>query len=128
MKRLLTLLCLTLYIYNVRAQERIILLNEGMWQADNGRMTYFENGQVVSNQWFRDKNGYKLGDTPNDIIQVNENLIAIAINWSNIVQFIRPDGTAVAATEDVPNNRRLCTDGRYVYVSSYGHEIGRAHV
>ena len=104
------------------AQEKIILLNEGMWQADNGRITYFENGQVVSNQWFRDKNGYKLGDTPNDIIQVNENLIAIAINWSNIVQFITPDGRAVAATEDIPNNRRLCSDGQYVYVTSYGHE------
>ena len=121
MKRFL-ILFLTLFIYNVRAQERIILLNEGMWQADNGRMTYFENDHVVSNQWFRDKNGYKLGDTPNDIIQVNDNLIAIAINWSNIVQFIRPDGTAVAATEDIPNNRRLCSDGRYVYVTSYGHE------
>jgi len=122
MKRYLTFLLLTLYIYNTRAQERIILLNEGMWQADNGRVSYFEDGSIVSNQWFRDKNGYKLGDTPNDIIQVNENLIAIAINWSNIVQFIRPDGTAVAATEDIPNNRRLCSDGRYVYVSSYGHE------
>lgn len=106
------------------AQERIILLNEGNWQADNGRVTYFEDGQIVSNQWFRDVNGYKLGDTPNDIIQINDTLIAIAINWSNIVQFIRPDGTAVAATEDVPNNRKLCTDGRYVYVSSYGHECG----
>ncbi len=106
------------------AQERLIVLNEGTWQADNGRVTYFENGHVVSNQWFRDKNGMKIGDTPNDIIQVNDNLIAIAINWSNIVQFIRPDGTAVAATEDVPNNRKLCSDGRYVYVTSYGHECG----
>ena len=104
------------------ARERIILLNEGMWQADNGKITYFENGTVVSNQWFRDVNGSKLGDTPNDIIQVNENLIAIAINWSNVVQFITPDGKAVAATEDIPNNRKLCTDGRYVYVTSYGHE------
>ena len=50
------------------AQERIILLNEGNWQADNGRVSYFENGTMVSNQWFREKNGYKLGDTPNDII------------------------------------------------------------
>ncbi len=106
------------------AQERIILLNEGNWQADNGRITYFENDHVVSNQWFRDVNGFKLGDTPNDIIAVNENLIAIAINWSNIVQFITPDGKAVAATEDVPNNRKLATDGDYVYVSSYGHECG----
>ena len=96
------------------AQERIIRLNEGNWQADNGRMTYFEDGRVVSNQWFRDKNGYKLGDTPNDIIQINDNLIAIAINWSNIVQFITTEGKAVAATEDVPNNRKLASDGRYV--------------
>ena len=104
------------------AQEKLILLNEGMWQADNGRLTYFEGDHVVSNSWFRDQNGKKLGDTPNDIIQINDNLIAIAINWSNIVQFITPEGKAVAATEDIPNNRKLCTDGRYVYVTSYGHE------
>ena len=109
-------------VASMPAQEKIILLNEGMWQADNGRLTYFENGKVVSNQWFRDQNGYKLGDTPNDIVQINDNLIAIAINWSNIVQFITPEGKAVAATEDIPNNRRLCTDGKYVYVTSYGHE------
>ncbi|MDE5553925.1 MAG: hypothetical protein K2J10_01930, partial [Muribaculaceae bacterium] len=104
------------------SQERIILLNEGNWQSDNGKITYFEDGKVVSNQWFRDVNGMKLGDTPNDIIAVNDDLIAIAINWSNIVQFITPDGKAVAATEDVPNNRKLASDGDYVYISSYGHE------
>ena len=39
MKKLLTLLfALPLYIYNMYAQEKIILLNEGMWQADNGRL------------------------------------------------------------------------------------------
>ena len=103
-------------------QEKILILNEGNWQADNGKLTYFEDDHVVSNEWFREKNGYKLGDTPNDIIQINDTLIAIAINWSNIIQFIRPDGTAVAATENVPNNRKLASDGRYVYVSSYGHE------
>lgn len=106
------------------AIERIILLNEGNWQADNGRVSYFEDSGIVSNEWFRENNGYKLGDTPNDIIRVNDNLIAIAVNWSNIVQFINPQGKAVAATEDVPNNRKLATDGRYVYVSSYGHECG----
>lgn len=126
MKTRILLLCLCLLATTAQAQERIILLNEGMWQADNGRMTYFENGSVVSNQWFRDKNNSKLGDTPNDIIQVNDGLIAIAINWSNIVQFITPEGKAVAAIEDIPNNRKLCTDGRYVYVTSYGHECGTA--
>ncbi|MDE5560555.1 MAG: hypothetical protein K2J00_01945 [Bacteroidaceae bacterium] len=108
--------------FRCHAQERIILLNEGNWQADNGRITYFADGSIVSNQWFRDVNGGKLGDTPNDIIQVADNLIAITVNWSNIVQFIDNDGKAVAATEDVPNNRKLATDGSHVYVTSYGHE------
>lgn len=123
MNRILsTIASLVLVAIAAGAQEKIILLNEGNWQSDNGRLSYFENGRVVSNQWFRDINGYKLGDTPNDIIQVNDNLIAMAINWSNIVQFITPKGKAVAATEDVPNNRKLASDGSYVYISSYGHE------
>ena len=121
-KMILSLLCSI--AINIYGQERIILLNEGNWQADNGKISYFEDGKVVSNQWFRDVNKRKLGDTPNDIIQINKNLIAITINWSNIIQFISPDGKRVAETEDVPNNRKLATDGRYVYVSSYGHECG----
>lgn len=104
-------------------KEKIILLNEGLWQSDNGKITYFEDGEILSNEWFRDNNGTKLGDTPSDIIQVNKDLIAIAVNWSNIIQFITPDGNAVAAIENIPNNRKLATDGRYVYVTSYGHEV-----
>lgn len=107
---------------SLSAQEKIILLNEGTWQADNGRITYFEGDRVVSNQWFRDVNGSKLGDTPNDIIHVKPNLIAIAVNWSNIIQYIDAEGHAVAATEDVPNNRCLASDGAYLYVTSYAHE------
>ena len=118
------LLLSSLLAIQCMAQEKLIILNEGLWQADNGKVTYFEDGEIVSNEWFRENNGYKLGDTPNDIIQINDNLIAMAINWSNIVQFINPDGKAVAATEDVPNNRKLVSDGKYVYVSSYGHEVG----
>lgn len=123
-KILISIVLCAITVISAMAKEKIILLNEGNWQADNGKMTYFEDGRVVSNQWFRDINGIKLGDTPNDIIQVNDSLIAIAINWSNIVQFITPEGKAVAATEDVPNNRKLATDGKYVYISSYGHECG----
>lgn len=118
---LLTLLLATIHI-SVLAQEKIILLNEGNWQSDNGRISYFEDGKIISNKWFREKNGYKLGDTPNDIIQINDDLIAISVNWSNIVQYITSQGEAIAATEDVPNNRKLATDGRYIYLSSYGHE------
>lgn len=120
----LSIILLLTVLFTAGAQERLIILNEGLWQSDNGKVSYFEDGRVVSNEWFRENNGYKLGDTPNDIIRVNDNLIAIAVNWSNIVQFITPQGKAVAATEDVPNNRKLASDGRYVYVTSYGHEVG----
>jgi len=112
MKHFTLLFAFLATLLTAEAQEKIILLDEGNWQTDNGRMTYFENGRVVSNEWFREINGIKLGDTPNDIIQINDDLIAIAINWSNIVQFITPEGRAVAATEDVPNNRKLASDGR----------------
>jgi DNA-binding beta-propeller fold protein YncE len=121
--RLFALCLLSIFVaQSSLSQEKIIILNEGNWQSDNGTMSYFENGKIISNKWFKEKNGKKLGDTPNDIIQINDNLLAIAINWSNIVQFITPEGKAVAATEDIPNNRKLASDGKYLYVSSYGHE------
>ncbi len=105
--------------------ENLIVCNEGNWQSDNGQLSYYDGvkGQLT-NKWFRQINGTKLGDTPNDIIQVNDTLIAIAVNWSNIIQYIHPDGTACGATENVPNNRRMCTDGKYLYITSYAHKCG----
>lgn len=105
-----------------QAKEKLIVVDEGTWQTDNGRLSYFEDGKVVSNQWFRDVNGHKLGDTPEDIIQVKPNLIAIAVSSSNIIQFIDDTGHRIAETEDIPNNRKLATDGDYVYVTSYAHQ------
>lgn len=103
-------------------QEKIIVLNEGIWQADNGRISYFEDGKVISNQWFRDVNGRKLGDSPSDIVQISDNLLAIAVNWSNIVQFINSECRAVGQSDEIPNVRKLAADGQFVYATSYGHE------
>ncbi|MGN0233397.1 MAG: YncE family protein [Bacteroidaceae bacterium] len=105
-----------------RSSDRLIVLCEGLWGMDNSVMAYLDNG-VVTDNWFRKMNpGQKLGDTGNDILQVNDTLIAISVNWSNIIQYISPDGRAIAATEDIPNNRRLATDGKgYLYVTSYAH-------
>lgn len=105
--------------------ENLIICNEGNWQSDNGQLSYYDGtAGVLTNKWFRQVNGSKLGDTPNDIVQVNDTLIAIAVNWSNIIQYIHPDGTACGATENVPNNRRMCTDGNYLYITSYAHKCG----
>lgn len=110
---------------HAQTTDNLIICNEGNWQSDNGQLSYYDgNTGTLTNQWFKTKNGTKLGDTPNDIIQVNDTLIAIAVNWSNIIQFIHPDGTACGATEDIPNNRRMCTDGNYLYVTSYAHKQG----
>ncbi|MCM1224358.1 MAG: hypothetical protein NC548_58910 [Lachnospiraceae bacterium] len=114
---LLCLLCIASW-----AQEKLIVVNKGTWQSDNGRLSYFENGSVVSNQWFRDVNGAKLGDTPCDIVQVRPNVIAIALNGSNIVQFIDATGHALGESGEVANVSRLATDGDYVYATSYAHE------
>lgn len=102
--------------------ENIIVLNEGNWQSDNGQLSLIRDGQI-ENKWFQKMNGYKLGDTPQDIVRINDDLIAISINWSNIIRYIHPDGTEVARTEDVPNCRALCTDAgsNYLFVTSYAH-------
>lgn len=105
------------------AKEQLIVVNEGDWNQDNGRLSYFEDGTIVSNDWFSEINHTKLGDTPNDIVLINGKDIAIAVNTSNLVQIIRPDGTAVTAIEDVPNCRKLASDGEYLYVTSYAHEV-----
>ena len=100
--------------------DSLIVMCEGLWGMDNSTLALLDHG-VLTNRWFQQQNpGHKLGDTANDILQVNDTLIAISVNWSNIVQYIRPDGTAIAATENIPNNRRLATDGRgFLYVTSY---------
>lgn len=103
--------------------ENIIVANEGMWNADNGQLSLISDS-VIYNNWFQTTNNMKLGDTPDDIIQCNDTLIAIAVNTSNIIEYIYPNGKHIAATEDIPNNRKLCTDGKYLYVTSYGHSCG----
>ncbi len=103
--------------------DRLLVLCEGLWGMDNSTISYFADGRLV-NGWFKANNPrMHLGDTGNDIIQVNDTLIAVSVNWSNIIQYMYPDGRAIAATEDIPNNRRLATDGtRYLYCTSYANK------
>lgn len=99
--------------------DRLLVLCEGLWGMNNSCLAYIDS-TGVTDKWFQQHNpGMKLGDTGNDILLVNDTLIAVSVNWSNIIQYIRPDGRAITATEDIPNNRRLATDGRWLYVTSY---------
>lgn len=103
--------------------DKLLVLCEGLWGMDNSTISLYYNG-AVTNGWFKQNNpGMRLGDTGNDIIQVNDTLVAVSVNWSNIIQYIYPDGRVIAATEDIPNNRRLATDGeRYLYCTSYANK------
>ena len=106
-------------------KDNLIVCNEGNWQSDNGQLSYYDaTTGILTNKWFRSVNNKKLGDTPNDILQINDDLIAICVNWSNIIQFINKKGEDMGATEDIPNNRRMCSDGKYLYVTSYAHNCG----
>ena len=108
---------------SVSSEEYVILLNEGNWQSDNGQISLIHNHKIT-NQWFKNVNGTKIGDTPEDIIYIpDRNLLAISVNWSNIIYFIRPDGKLVAQTENVPNCRHMCIDDKgFLYITSYAHE------
>mgnify|MGYP002656395334 FL=1 len=102
-----------------KTEDKLLILCEGLWGMDNSCISYLDQGTLV-NKWYQKQNPkHRLGDTGNDIIQVNDTLIAISVNWSNIIQYIYPDGRAIAATEDIPNNRKLTTDGDYLYCTSY---------
>lgn len=102
-----------------KTEDKLLILCEGLWGMDNSCISYLDQGTLV-NKWYQKQNPkHRLGDTGNDIIQVNDTLIAISVNWSNIIQYIYPDGRAIAATEDIPNNRKLATDGEYLYCTSY---------
>lgn len=99
--------------------DRLLVLCEGLWGMDNSCIALVDSAGVTD-KWFRLHNpGMKLGDTGNDIILVNDTMVAVCVNWSNIIQYIHPDGTAIAATENIPNNRRLATDGDFLYCTSY---------
>ena len=68
-------------------KDNLIICNEGNWQSDNGQLSFYDaTTGTLTNKWFRTVNNKKLGDTPNDIIQINDNLFAICVNWSNIIQ------------------------------------------
>ena len=55
--------------------DRLLVLCEGLWGLDNSTISYVDNG-VLTNGWFKQQNpGMHLGDTGNDIIQVNDTIL-----------------------------------------------------
>ncbi len=109
-------------LYDLDTLEYVYLLEEGNWQSDNGQMSLITNGSIHRN-YFSEVNGTKIGDTPEDIIVIpGRDMLAISVNWSNIVYFTDLSGKILGQTEDIPNCRHMCSDGDYVYISSYAHK------
>ena len=104
--------------------DNVFILNEGQWGQNNSTLSKFSLTDFkVTNDIFSIMNSKPLGDVGNDIIATEEMLI-IAVNGSNIIQFCDLDGKAIAQTEGVANNRKLVTDpeGNYLYVTSYAND------
>ena len=84
-KQLLSLvLVLTASVLHVQAQtsdprkESLVFCDEGSWQQDDGQLSFYNgDNHTLTNGWFRQVNGKKLGDTPNHLIQVNDTLLAV---------------------------------------------------
>ena len=99
-------------------KDNLIICNEGNWQSDNGQLSFYDaTTGTLTNKWFRTVNNKKLGDTPNDIIQINDNLFAICVNWSNIIQYINKNGEKVYVPSKyyAPNNIFNCTYAPYYF-------------
>ena len=108
----------------VQSAERVYILNEGGMGRNNASLSVvdLEQGTITDN-WFSTANGTPLGDTGNDIL-VTDDQIIMAINGSNIIQFCDLDGKSIAQIESVPNVRRLAIDekGEYLYATSYAED------
>lgn len=113
------------------AREKILSLNEAIWPGGIGSINYLVGDKMVSNNWFEEVNdGEELGYTPNDIIQVNDNLFAVAVNYSHTVVFIDAAGHMVGRLLDgdtgdgaTPNCRFLVSDGTYLYLTGYDQRL-----
>lgn len=99
-------------------KERIIVVCEGNWGMNNSTVAVISDS-VVTNNWFEN-----LGDTGNDVILVGDTVVAIAVNTSNLVQFIGKVSGADLGSTEIPNVRKLAAseDGKYIYATSYAND------
>lgn len=102
----------------VPSDKVVYVLNEGGYGQNNASLSQvdLETG-AVTNDLFSKVNGEPLGDTANDILVTGDRII-MAVNGSNLIQFCNSECRAVAAVE-VPSCRKMATDGKYLYVTSY---------
>lgn len=106
------------------ALKCIYILNEGSMGADNASLSRLDlENDAVLEDFYATVNNSKLGDTANDILVTDKNII-IAVNGSNIIQFCDLNGKSVAQTEAVPACRRMAVDKeqKYLYVTSYAND------
>ena len=102
-------------------KERIVVVCEGLMGMNNSTVAVISDS-VVTNNWFGRINGTELGDTGNDIVMAGDTVMAIAVNGSNLIQYVGLSGCAIGATEEIPNVRRMALGGKYLYATSYAND------
>lgn len=114
---------------------RAFILNEGSMNKNNSNIIYFDwaSGKVNPSCVFTQQNGKQLGDTGNDIIEVDDNKIVVAVNVSNYVTLL--DGYGVEKSrvsfeqyKNLGQVRSVVEEDGIVYATSYGGYVSRLRI
>lgn len=111
--------------------SRAFILNEGSMNKNNSSIYYFDwsSTSPKATELYQTQNGRLLGDTGNDIITVDGNVV-VAVNVSNYVALL--DGYGVEKSrvsfesyKNLGQVRSVCYSNGYVYATSYGGYVSR---
>lgn len=117
------------------SSSRAFLLNEGSFGLNNSNIVYFDwaNDNVKPVNIFKEQNGKNLGDTGNDIVVIDNNKLAVAVNVSNYVALL--DGYGIEQSrisfeqyKNLGQVRNLDVAGGTIYAVSNGGYVSRIRI
>lgn len=109
-------------------KNRVFILNEGIYGKNNASLTFYNPAtkEIVPDLFFS-QNGYKLGDTAQDMIEYNGELY-IVMNGSNYITRLSGAGVELARyefrAEEGQPRYATAEDGK-VYVTLYSGNVAR---
>lgn len=109
---------------NSEGKRGILVLNEGLYQQNNASLSFIDQDEVLSNDYFLQQNGRLLGDTGNDMI-IHGAKIYIVVHASSTIEVL--DKSTLKSIQQIQLNyqganqqpRFVIAKEGYIYVSSY---------
>lgn len=111
------------YFSPYATSPKVFFLNEGSMSMNNATLAgYQPDSDKIYTSYFMKKNGVKLGDTGQDMIEFND-YIYIAMSGSKVIYKMDRAGTKLAALSVVDNPRSLTAKDGHIYVACYGAKV-----